>query len=94
MTYVFFFLFWLMSAPAQAGAPPPNEIPWDTVWVTDTVYTRDGPVVMDFVVEFITREVYERDVLEWKSMPALRETQRDLRIIKNLIRAKKAAEKP
>jgi len=91
MTYVFTLLFWLFGTPAQAGAPPPDLIPWDTVWVVDTVETARGPVTVRTPVEFITRDKYERDVLGWESVPNLREAQRDLAIIKELI---KAAKKP
>jgi hypothetical protein len=75
---------------AQAGAPPSDIIPWDTVWVSDTIYRDDGePVVTKHPVLFITRDDYEREVLGWEGPAALRATKRDLSAIKELIKAKK-----
>ena len=66
MIYVFLFLFWLSSPPAQAGAPPSEVIPWDSVQIVDTVYVADRPAVSARWVYFITRTKYNSEVLGMK----------------------------
>lgn len=85
------FLVALFVSTAEAGAPPPDLIPWDTVYVADTLETSDGrPVVSRYPVLFITRTDYEREVLGWETPAQAQAVKRDLEQIKALIRAKKA----
>ena len=89
MIYVFLFLFWLSSPPAQAGAPPSEVIPWDSVQIVDTVYVADRPAVSARWVYFITRTKYNSEVLGMKVAEDLAEIRNDLAEIKAAIKAQR-----
>lgn len=75
----------------QAGAPPPDVIPWDSVIVVDTL--AEG-VIDPHWVHFITRDKYESEVLGWEFRRDVRDVKRDIEKIKKLLKAKKAKHDP
>lgn len=81
--------------PPEAGAPPSKAIPWDTIAVTDVRMFNFGDhdsIKVDtlYVVEFITREKYEAEVLGWENVQKMRALRRDLEAIKEAVKRKKA----
>jgi len=81
---------WFGLSVAEAGAPPSDAIPWDTMVCVDTMVTRDGEIVIQgHTVLFITRDKYEREVLGFPQAADAREIAHDLEVIKKLIKTKK-----
>ena len=93
MSVLFFIWLMFLAPPAEAGAPPPDVIPWDSVVIVDTVHVGGNVIMEPRVVYFITRTDYERDVLGLDVTADLRDTKQDLRVIKAALRAKKAGNK-
>jgi hypothetical protein len=81
----------LFVSTAEAGAPPPEVIPWDSVVVVDTL--AEG-VIDPHWVHFITRDKYESEVLGWEFRSDVRDVKRDIEKIKKLLKAKKAKHDP
>ena len=75
----------LPNQSTNAGAPPPSAIPWDTTSYIDTV---DGTATI-VVVEFITRQKYEREMWGRSKAAQVDELERDLEQIKKAIKAKR-----
>jgi hypothetical protein len=85
-----YLVLWLFGwSTAQAGAPPSDVIPWDSVVVVDTVMVGGEPITYNHTVYFITRDKYERDLLGLNNVAELRTMKRDLEAVKAAIRAKK-----
>lgn len=78
----------LVLSVALAGAPPPEAIPWDSVWyvyeiniLTDTTDTSTGHWIY-----FITREKYEQAMFG-QTKRDLTDVKADLAILKRLLEA-------
>jgi len=85
-------LAFILAAAVLAASPPPEEIPWDSALVVDTILipiSRAGDRVDTFVTDgywvfFITREKYELEVLGYRSY-GTKDVSRNLDKIKALL---------
>lgn len=81
----------LISPSPQAGAPPSEEIPWDSVLCAETVYVEGSdPIVTRYWIYYICRDKYEAEVLGFEVRKDIRQLKRDLEQVKAAIRARKA----
>ena len=81
--------------PLQAGAPPPEVIPWDSVWVLQSqAVVKDAAgnermVAKGRFVHFITREKYMVEVWGQSKAAKVDELEYELEQIKAAIKARK-----
>jgi len=72
-----------LTARAWAGLPPPEVLPWDSVWVQPTDTT-----LPTFKVYFITKDAY-LDLMLGKQDKQVDKLQADIEAIKKAIAEKK-----
>ena len=79
----------LLASEAQAGAPPVEVIPWDSVWVDIGAPGDTTNLLLGYWTHFVTRDAYRSEVLGEEAQVDMKEIGRNLEIIKSYLKAKK-----
>lgn len=80
----------LILSVAMAGAPPPNVIPWDSVWIDERQPRDTTGVATGRWVHFIVRDKYELAMFG-KTKKDLADVKADIAILKELLEKEMAA---
>lgn len=86
-----------LFAIAFAGEPTPAVVPWDSVFVRDTLVInideerKDTVVTEGYWCVFVLKVQYDAQVLGIVNAPAAQQIQRDLQVIKATLTAKAKA---